>query len=194
MAFPGVFPKEMIAQLRARRGGIIAALLFAGILLLVATLAVGIVVTKAIRIKTVNSGDGADISIGTPDGRLDIRAREHMNPALAGIPVYPGAWREKDGEANIEWNSRGGDSDNDLYVTAGVFLTRDSVSQVVDFYRRQLPGRTLVSWYDRFARLEYRDGGTRRVIVIHGPIHGGDGAGDGETRIGFASIGGRASN
>jgi hypothetical protein len=42
-----------------------------------------------------------------------------MNPALTGVPVYPGAYRTKDGGANIEWSSKDGGSDKNLYVIGG---------------------------------------------------------------------------
>jgi hypothetical protein len=49
-----------------------------------------------------------------------------------------------------------------------------------------LPSLEIISERDRSFRLEYKDGGIQRIIVIHEK--------NGETRIGVASIGGRESN
>jgi len=176
-------------RFRSRRGGIIFGLFLAATLVLVAILAAVIIVVKSVRVHSVDD-DGSDIAISLPDGHLNIRARDRMNPALTGIPVYPGAYREKDGGASIQWDSKDGDSDKDLSVAAGEFRTRDSVSQVVEFYRKKLPDAALLSKggseYNRSAKLEYRDGDIRQIISIHRQ--------NGETRIGVAAIGGRASN
>ncbi len=109
-----------------------------------------------------------------------------MNPAINGVPVYPGAYREDDGGANIEWSSKDGRSDKNLYIIGGEFRTKDSVSQVVEFYRRQLPSFMIVSRRSGYVRFKYKDGGIQRIISIE--EHGD------ETRIGVASIGDRASN
>jgi len=172
-----------------RRGGIISALLFAGMTVCLVLLLAGVIVTRTVRVRTSdgeNGTDGANIAIDTPAGRLNIRAHDHMNPAITGIPVYPGAYRASDGGANIEWRSEDGNQDKNLYVVGGEFRTRDSVSDVVAFYRRQLPSLMIVSRTNRSTDLEYKEGGIRRIISISER--------GGETRVGVASIGGRASN
>ncbi len=170
-----------------RHGGIISGLLFAGMTIFLLLLVAGVIVMKTVRVRTTDGTNGHDVSIDTPAGRLSIRARDNMNPALAGVPVYPGAHRTNDsGGANIEWSSADGATDKNLYVVGGEFRTKDSPSDVVEFYRRQLPSVMVVSERDRTTRLEYKEGGIRRIIVITEKY--------GETRIGVASIGGRESN
>lgn len=170
----------------SRRGGIISGLLFAGMIVFLAMLLAGVVVTRTVRVRTHDSAEGTDVAIDTPGGRLNIRARDHMNPAVAGVPVYPGADRVSDGGANFEWNSKDGAIDKNFYAVGGEFRTPDSASQVVEFYRRQLPSLMIVSERDRSTRLEYKEGGVQRIISIREK--------NGETRIGVASIGGRESN
>jgi hypothetical protein len=109
-----------------------------------------------------------------------------MNPAITGVPIYPGAYRAKDGGANFEWSSKDGASDKNVFVIGGEFRTKDSASQVVEFYRKQLPSLMIVSEDDKSTRLEYKEGGIRRIISVNEKW--------GETRIGIASIGGRESN
>ena len=171
----------------SRLGGIVSGLLFAGLMVFLALLVAGIIVTRTVRVRTSDGSNGTDVSIDTPGGRLNIRARDHMDPSIAGVPIYPGARRTDDaGGANIEWSSANGAVDKNLYVVGGEFRTKDSASQVVDFYQRQLPSLMIVSGEDRSTRLEYKEGGIKRIISIH--------AENGETRIGVASIGGRESN
>ncbi len=171
----------------SRRGGIITGLLFAGMMVFLAMVVAGIIVTRTVHVRTTEGANGTDVSVDTPAGRLNIRARDHMSPALAGVPVYPGAHRtEGSGGANIEWNSADGSTDKNLYVVGGEYRTHDSASDVVEFYRRQLPSLMVITERDRSTRLEYKEGGIRRIISVAEK--------DGETRIGVASIGGRASN
>jgi len=183
-----IIGKEVLMKpFDSRHGGIIAGLLFAGMMVFLAMLVAGIIVTRTVRVRTTDGTNGTDVSIDTPGGRLNIRARDHMNPALAGVPIYPGAHRTDDsGGANIEWSSADGATDKNLYVVGGEFRTKDSTSDVVEFYRRQLPSLMVVTERDRTTRLEYKEGGIRRIISIAEK--------DGETRIGVASIGGRESN
>jgi hypothetical protein len=179
--------KEVPMQQRnSRQGGIISGLLFAGMVVFMTLFVLGVVVTRTIHVKSLHTDDGGEVAIDTPGGRLNIRAHDHMNPAINGIPVYPGAYRADDGGANIEWASSDGRSDKNLYIIGGEFRTSDSVSQVVEFYRRQLPSLMIVSRHNESARLEYKDGGMQRIVSIE-ERHG-------ETRIGVASIGDRASN
>lgn len=170
----------------SRRGGIIAGLLFAGVMAFLVMVFAGVIVTKTVHVATSDGATGTDVSIDTPGGRLNIRARDHMDPAITGVPVYPNARRVKEsGGANIEWSSADGDTDKSLYVVGGEFRTDDPVQDVVDFYRRQRPSLMVVT-EDESTRLEYKDGGIQRIISIWRK--------DGETRIGVASIGSRASN
>ncbi|HVW11826.1 MAG TPA: hypothetical protein VHC90_24760 [Bryobacteraceae bacterium] len=172
---------------RSRRGGIISTLLFICLIAGIAAVISGIVVTKNIEVRTDTGLSGHDVAIETPGGRLDIRTHETINPALAGIPIYPGATRIPDsgGGANVEWTSEDGHGDG-LYFMAGEFRTPDSARDVVDFYRKQLPNLIVISEKGHNTELEYRGGGMRRIISIHERDDG--------TRIGVATIGGRESN
>ncbi|HVV46921.1 MAG TPA: hypothetical protein VHC72_17030, partial [Bryobacteraceae bacterium] len=168
---------------RSRRGGILSALIFVCLIVGLAAIVGAIVVTKDIRIRTGQH----DLAIDTPGGRLDIRTHKTLDPALVGVPIYPGATRLSDsgGGAHIEWTSADGDGDS-LWVMAGEYRTNDSARVVLDFYRRQLPNLIVVSERGRDTDLEYRKGGIRRIIAIREKHDG--------TRIGVATIGGRESN
>jgi hypothetical protein len=169
--------------LDGRRGGILSGLLIFCLILWL----MGVIVTRSVRVHTSDGANGTDVSIDTPEGRLNIRARDRMNPDIVGVPTYPGAWAtDNTGGAHFEWTPADGSRDKNLYAIGGEFRTNDSVRQVVEFYRKQLPNVMIVSERDESTRLEYREGGLKRIISISDD--------DGETRIGVASIGGRASN
>lgn len=174
-------------RLGPRSGGVLSGLLVAGLVVFLLMIVGGIVVMKTVRIRNTDGPGGADVAIDTPAGRLNIHARDHASPALAGVPVYPGADRTDDsGGASFEWNSSDGASDKNLSVVGAEFRTKDPVSRVVEFYRNQIPNLMIVSETGRSTRLEYRDGGIRRIISVYER--------DGATRIGVAAIGGRESN
>jgi len=179
-------PPSVTTNRDSRQGGIIAGLFFAGMVVFFALLLAGVVVTRTVHVRSADGDHRTNVDIDTPAGRLYIRAGNNMNTSTDGVPVYPGAFSVKNGGANFEWNSKDGDSDKSLSVIGGEFRTSDSVSQVVDFYRRQLPSLMIVSRHSGYVRFEYKDGGFRRIVSIED--HGG------ETRIGFASIADRASN
>ena len=170
----------------SRQGGIVAVVLFAGMMVFLMMLVAGAIVTRTVHVRTTDGEHRTDVAIDTPAGRFNIRAGNHMSASMDGIPVYPGAYRAKDGGVNFEWTSKDGDSDKSVSLIGGEFRTRDSVSQVVEFYRRQLPSLMIVSRHNEYVRLEYKEGGFRRIISIE-DRHG-------ETHIGVASIGDRASN
>ncbi len=174
-------------RLNPRHGGIVSGLLFAGFVVFVVMFVAGTIAFKTVRVRSLDGPNGADVAIETPAGRLNIRARDHMSTALAGIPVYPGSYRVKEsGGANIEWSSNDGRSDKNIYLVDGDFRTKDSARKVVEYYRSQLPSLMIISENDRSTQLEYKHGGIQRIISIDEK--------DGETRIGVASIGGRESN
>lgn len=170
----------------SRHGGIISGLLFLGMMVFLMMLVTGAIVTRTVRVHTADGEHRTNVAVDTPVGRLHIRAGNHMSGAMDGIPVYPDAYSTKDGGVNFEWTSKDGDSDKNLGIVGGEFRTKDSVSQVVEFYRRQLPSLMIVSRHDDYVRFEYKDGGFRRIVSIE-EQHG-------ETRIGVASITDRASN
>jgi hypothetical protein len=161
--------------------------LTAGLVILLLFVLGGIFIAKTVRVRSTRGVNGQDVAIETPAGRLNIRARENMNPDIGGVPVYPGAARTNDsGGASFEWSSSDGATDKNLYVVGAEFRTPDSPEKVVEFYRAQLPSVMIVNERHGSTHLEYKDGGIQRIIAIREQ--------DGETRIAVASVGGRASN
>src|SRR4051812_9716763 len=102
--------KEVCMENAARRGGIIFGLLFAGLMIVLALMVAGVVVTRSVRIRHTDGIDSSGLAIELPGGRLNIRGHDHLNPSLAGVPVYPGAYstNNNSGGANIDWTSADG--------------------------------------------------------------------------------------
>ena len=89
------------------------------------------------------------------------------------------------GNAVFEWSSNRNGRDKGFAVSAQDMITDDSVRQVADFYRRQLPN-WLVTKEGREVKMELQDGGYKRIIAIEAKRDG--------THIGVASFGQAAAN
>jgi hypothetical protein len=163
-----------------------------GLLLTAATLVVvaGIIafsVARNVRVDTVHTDDGKQVSINTPAGSFSIRAHEKDGAWLVDIPKYPGAREKKSGGgAEFEWTSNDGDQKN-FSVAGAEVVTSDSAEKVLDYYHDQLPA-WIVS-HNRDGKISLKEPGERdggRFIVINEKFDG--------THIGVASIGAPAAN
>jgi hypothetical protein len=168
--------KKEVTMPNPRHGGIIAGLLCAAMALFLVLWLAGAIVTRTVHVHSADGEHSTNVAIDTPAGPVNIRTGHQINASLDGVPVYPGAVRGKDGRVSFD----------NVDIAGGEFRTKDSVSQVVEFYRRQWPSLMIVSRHDDYVRCEYKDGGFRRIVSIEED--------NGETRIGVATIGDRASN
>lgn len=169
------------------RGGILSGLLFFFVACVVLVALGGLYIARNVRVETAHRNGGDDVAIDTPGGRLQIRAHEDLNPAAVGIPIYPGARRTKDsGVATFEWASADGKNDKGVSIAGASLLTPDSASQVLDYYRTQLPHWLVSTKRDGTTTFEFREGGYKKIIAVHEKSDG--------THIGIASIGDPASN
>jgi len=141
-----------------------------------------------LKVSTVHRPGGDDVSIQLPGGQMSIRARENLDPAALGIPIYPDAKRMKEsGGATFEWTSQDGKEDKALSVAGAHYVTNDTADQVVAWYKEHLPN-WIVSTHsdgDR-ARFELSEGGFKRLVSVQENSDG--------THIGVATIGRPASN
>jgi hypothetical protein len=171
----------------SRRGGALGLVLFVGVSVVIVMLAGAYLIARTVRVNTTHRNRGDDVSIETPAGRMDIRAHEDLDPASIGLPIYPGATREKNsGAASFEWSSADGKDDKSVSVGAAALFTPDSSSKVLDWYRTQLPNWIVVTGHDGATRFELKEGGHKRIVAIRSRSDG--------THIGVASVGEPASN
>jgi hypothetical protein len=106
-----------------------------------------------------------EVTIKTPVGSLQVE--EEVNPARLGLPVYPGAVREKTSDSatvNFELPN-----DETLRVWAAKFETPDSLEQVSKFYDQHL-GREVTRYLARTREgktvFEIKQGDEDRIVAI----------------------------
>jgi hypothetical protein len=171
----------------SRRGGILSGLLLSGAVIVALAVIAGFYLARNVRVMTTHQRRGDTVSIETPGGSIAIRAHEDLDPAILGVPMYPGARRSKDGGgATFAWNSRDGDEEKAFSVAGVELYTTDSADKVVGYYRSQLPKWLIVTERDGTTRFEFTRGGYKRIIAVREKGEG--------TRIGVASVGEPASN
>jgi hypothetical protein len=170
-----------------RRGGILFGLLASLVIVVCVLTFTGIYIARSIRVSTHERRDGSDVSIDLPGGHFSVHAHDKAGAAVAGIPSYPGARMGDDsgGNAVFEWSSNRDGRDKGFAVSGQEMITDDSVQQVADFYRKQLPN-WLVTKDGREVKMEFQDGGYKRIIAIEAKHDG--------THIGVASFGQAAAN
>ncbi len=177
-------------RVHSRRGGILAGLMLTVVSLIGVAVIIGLVVARNVSVQTVHGRNGDNVSIETPEGHFTIRAHEESGMALVDVPRYPGSWqkRHNGGGAELEWTSNNGRVDRGVTVAGGEMITGDPVGKVVEFYKAQLPSWIIADGKDDDGsfRMEFADGGYKRIIVIS--------AKDDGTHIGVATIGAPAAN
>src|ERR1700722_1481382 len=149
----------------SQRGGVLFGLLASLVIVVCVLTFTGIYIARSIKVATHERRDGSDVSIDLPGGHFSVHAHEKTGGSVAGIPSYPGARVREDGGGNatFEWSSNRDGKDKGFAVSAQDMITDDSVRQVADFYRRQLPN-WLVTKEGREVKMELKDGGKNRII------------------------------
>jgi hypothetical protein len=164
-----------------RKGGIIA--VFAGgLFITVSALILGtIFIASNVRLQHKDTADGSRVRVETPFGDVSIDARDTLKPEAAGIPVYPGAFREhgNDGGVVLDFDSKHGDQ-KQISVVAAQYSTTDGPEDVRAFYHDHLPNWVLTQRAGHGTRLELSEGGYRRIIAIEER--------QGRTHIGIVSV------
>lgn len=175
---------------KAQRGGALAAIgvpvLVVGFLVFGALFYTGWSIARGVRISAAEGKRGKTVDIETPFGSIRMKQLpSNLDAGYFGVPVYPGAVRESDdaGLASFEYDS--GRTHRELTVFGAVYTTPDSVEQVREFYRGELPHWTL---RDRHGSIQIETGadGQKKIIAIRNRGL--------RTHIGLASVGGPASN
>lgn len=174
----------------AQRGGTLARVLL-GIAIILMVGIGGLALTalflaRSIQVTATENGKGKTLRVETPVGSMNLRAGEGLDPKTIGVPLYPGAERDRPGQSTDIDLDFGGDQ-HGLSIHAGKFFTSDSEDQVVQYYRERLPNwRVHNKRPRRGVVMESNDRGYKRIVTIQRE--------GGRTRIALASIGEPASN
>jgi hypothetical protein len=169
-------------QRSSRKGGIIAVFVV-GVLIAVSALIVGaVLIASNVRLQHSDTPQGSRVRVETPFGDVNIDARDSLKPESAGIPVYPGAYREHgdDGGVVLDFDSKEG-RQKQFSVVAAQYSTNDTADDVREFYRSHLPNWRLIQREGRGTKFELSEGGYRRIIAIEERR--------GRTHIGIVAIG-----
>ena len=171
----------------SRKGGIIAVFVF-GLFVAIAALVLGsIFIASSVRVQHQDTAEGSRVRVETPFGGVKIDGRESLKPESAGIPVYPGAFREHGNDSGVvlDFESMDG-SQKQVSVVAAQYSTTDSPDDVRNFYRSHLPNWIVTQRRGHGVRLELSEGGYRRIVAIEDRR--------GRTHIGIVAVGEPAVN
>lgn len=145
------------------------------------------ILSHGVHVKvTESTPDRKVVTVKTPMGDLKIAKEQNISDLRLGLPIYPGAIRErvssKDDSVSVTFNLP---SQVNLRVAVAKFDTPDSIEKVREFYNQQLGGevtsvRTESSGktvfeikygeQDKVVTLKPDDGGTHieLVRIFHG--------------------------
>jgi len=171
----------------SRRGGALAGALLAivmlGVLGIVALVGTGLYVADNIR---VTDTDSRSATIETPFGAIRVRDNDRFGPEDVGVPIYPGATRDRHCRKIASFRLDFGDTHKAFEVSAATYHSRDSVERVTEFYRDRLPHWLISQKENGGLQFSLTKHGYRRMVAICDD--------DGETRIALASVGEPESN
>lgn len=172
-----------------RRGGALAGIVLMVLMLsaigIAALVATGLYVADHVSVTGfVDSGD--ETTIETPFGSVRVREHAKLDPKHLGVPIYPGAVREDGSRKLASFHFDFGDVHKAIAISAAEYRTSDSVDQVTEFYRDQLPHWLISQKENGGMQLSLTRHGYKRLVAIYER--------DGETRIALASVGEPASN
>jgi hypothetical protein len=125
--------------------------------------------------RAIHNGPGGQMSIQTPEGKVNLNASQTYTAAELGTDPYPGAQSTPGG---MKVDSPGGS------MVMGSFLTTDSKQQVIDFYKARFGDNTAVMDTADGAIVTYtkskqesimvtittnttRDNGKTRISIMH---------------------------
>jgi hypothetical protein len=172
----------------SRRGGALAGIILTvltlGLLGLTVLVAIGLHVAHNVRV--TDSATRDETTVETPFGSLHVRENDSLDPQHMGVPIYPGAVRERHSRKHASLRFDFGDVHKAFALSAAEYRTSDSVDRVTDFYRDQLPHWLISQKDDGRMQFSFTRHGYRRFICIYED--------DGETRIALASVGEPESN
>jgi len=90
-----------------------------------------------VQVDKSSSGGGDSVKIATPFGNIAVN-KDQTSPAELGLPTYPGAVLEAEGDGNRSAKVDMGFGSWKLRVKMAHYSTPDNREKVLDFYRKAL--------------------------------------------------------
>jgi hypothetical protein len=175
-----------ISQRGGALAGVLAAFLILAALAVVGVFLAGVYVAQNIHVEKTRTSKGETVQVDTPIGSMRVQEHKKLDPKLIGVPIYPNAIREDDDNhaASVDFSFDSGHKE--FTILAANYSTADSIDQVKQYYRRQLPHWMITQRRAGNVHMEYTEDGYKRIIIISEK--------QGRTWIGLASLGEPASN
>lgn len=133
-------------------------------------------ITRNIAVhETKTAAGNKNLSIRTPVGNINLHENPMADPAMIGLPVYPGAQAVNEDKAPRVSVSLPGIESVD--VVAGHFHTADSVDKVRNYYEAELNGQITKLTTEKAERkivLEIKQDHQEKIVALKG---GEDGTG-----------------
>lgn len=141
------------------------------------------ILSRSVHVQVTQTSSARKVvTVKTPMGDLKIAREQNASDLQLGLPVYPGATREKDShDDNAVSLSFDLPNQTNLRIAAAKFSTPDPISKVRDFYKQQLGGEvTGLTQTNRDGKIVFEmkygeqhkvvsltphDGGTRIALV-----------------------------
>lgn len=179
-------PPSMPPKQPPDRNMVWAAVLIVGFIIAAAFFMVWLglrILSHGVHVKvTENTPNSKVVTVKTPVGNLKIAKEENISDLRLGLPIYPGATRERVGNSNdsvsLTFNLP---SQVNLRVAVAKFDTPDPIEKVRKYYKQQLgaevtsitqtnsAGKTVFeikySDQDKVVKLTPRNGGTHIELV-----------------------------
>jgi hypothetical protein len=111
-------------------------LIIVGVIALLGILVLGAIGYIGYRVsRSIHTGPDGQMSIQTPEGKVNLNSSQTFTAAELGTDPYPGAQATRGG---MKMNLPGGS------MVMGSYLTSDSKQQVIDFYKAKFGSNTMV--------------------------------------------------
>lgn len=157
-------------RLRSQRGGVLSGVLIA-LLVLIGLAVAGVVLgglylAHNIRVEESRSERGKSVEVSTPFGSVRVEESGRLDPAKAGIPVYPGATAEERKGKSVSLELDFGSEHKEVTIIGAHYTTSDPVEKVLEFYRKELPHWIVAKKRRGWVQMEYSEQGYKRFVGI----------------------------